>query len=238
MEGWFGEGGWLYRFLSRLWDLIVLNILFLVTSIPLVTIGASTAALYTVTLKAVKKEESYIAKSYLKAWKENFGKATLIFLLLAAVFAVLGVDIFVLGKNSGFLGSAMVLAGGLFGILWLLAAVYALPLQARFENSIPNTLLNGLLVAVKFFPSTIQIVGILAVTPVLAVLLSIFSPTLLGWFCSLYLFAGFSGVAYLTSLVYRRVFDRLEQREIEQAAQEERAKSLSEEKVTKGCVEK
>ena len=55
-----------WRFLGRVADLVILNFLFLLCSIPIVTIGASWTALYSVTLKAVKNEESYIAKGFLK----------------------------------------------------------------------------------------------------------------------------------------------------------------------------
>lgn len=51
MERFLGQEGWLFRFLDRLWDLIVLNVLFIITCIPLFTVGAAISALYTVTMK-------------------------------------------------------------------------------------------------------------------------------------------------------------------------------------------
>ncbi|MDO4273634.1 MAG: DUF624 domain-containing protein [Eubacteriales bacterium] len=209
LERWFGERGWLYRFLDRLWDLLVLNLLFVLTSIPIVTIGASFSALYSVTLKAVKGEESYIVRSYLTAWKENLKKGTLLWLLVAGVAVTLGIDIFVLGKDSEVLGSILVFAGGLFSIMWILTGIYVFPLQAWFENSVPYTILNSFVIAVKYFPSTIQAAGILTAGPILAVLLGIFFPSLFGWFCSLFLFVGFSGTAYVSSFVFRRTFSQL-----------------------------
>ena len=66
-----------WRFLGRVADLVILNFLFLLCSIPIVTIGASWTALYSVTLKAVKNEESYIAKGFLEGFKENFKQSTI-----------------------------------------------------------------------------------------------------------------------------------------------------------------
>ena len=128
MERFFNQEGWLYRFLNRLWDLIVLNVLFILTCIPIITIGASICALYTVTMKGVRKEDSYIASSYFKAFKENFKKGTLIWLLLLAVWSVLLVDIFLVGKDN----SVLVAMGGAYGIFWLLITLYVFQLQARF----------------------------------------------------------------------------------------------------------
>ena len=108
MERFLGQEGWLFRFLDRLWDLIVLNVLFIITCIPLFTVGAAISALYTVTMKGVRKEDSYIVRSYLSAFKENFKKSTILWLLMIAVWGVLLIDIFVIGKNN----SALIAMGG------------------------------------------------------------------------------------------------------------------------------
>ena len=48
------------QFLSRIFDLVVLNVIFLVFCIPVVTAGASLSGLYYVSLKIVRGEEPYI----------------------------------------------------------------------------------------------------------------------------------------------------------------------------------
>ena len=58
--------------MSRIFDMMCLNVLWLVCSLPIFTIGASTTAMYTVMLKVVKNEEGYIVKGFFKAFKENF----------------------------------------------------------------------------------------------------------------------------------------------------------------------
>ena len=64
MSSFFNMDSPIMRFLSRLCDLMILNILCLICCIPIVTIGASITALYSVTLKMVKGEDSYIAKGF------------------------------------------------------------------------------------------------------------------------------------------------------------------------------
>ena len=71
--------------MSRIFDMMCLNVLWLVCSLPIFTIGASTTAMYTVMLKVVKNEEGYIVKGFFKAFKENFKKSTIIWLILLVI---------------------------------------------------------------------------------------------------------------------------------------------------------
>ena len=67
-----------FVFMGRVADLIILNLVCLVCCIPIITIGASLTALYYVTLKMVRNEESYIIKSFFKSFRENFKQSTII----------------------------------------------------------------------------------------------------------------------------------------------------------------
>ena len=72
MRNLFSMDSGIFRFLTRLADLMILNILFIVCCIPIVTIGASVTSLYYVTLKMAVNEEGYIAKAFLKSFRQNF----------------------------------------------------------------------------------------------------------------------------------------------------------------------
>lgn len=71
------EGG-IYKFMTRLWDMIKLNFLWLICSLPIVTIGVSTIAAFTITLKMVEEKEGYIARAFFKAFKANFKQGMVI----------------------------------------------------------------------------------------------------------------------------------------------------------------
>ncbi len=148
MSGFFNMDSPVMRFLSRVCDLMILNFMCLICCIPIVTIGASVTALYSVTLKMVRGEESYIFKGFLKAFKENFKISTIIWLLLA----VLGLLIFADYKATQFLPDNM---KNIFRILvgvvitfYLLLMTYVFPYVARFENNVKNTLKNALLISI------------------------------------------------------------------------------------------
>ena len=86
----YDNGFW--RFMGKLWDALVLNILWVVCCIPLVTVGAATTAVYYVALKLARDEEGYVISSFFKSFKENFRQATALWLVLAAGAAALAVD--------------------------------------------------------------------------------------------------------------------------------------------------
>ena len=72
MNGLFNLDSPIMRFLSKVCDLMILNVMCIICCLPIVTAGASITALYTITMKMVRGEESYIFKGFLKAFKENF----------------------------------------------------------------------------------------------------------------------------------------------------------------------
>lgn len=155
------------RGMGRLADFIILNLLWVVCSIPIITIGASTTALYTVMLKLVKNEEGYIAKGFLKAFKENFKQSTImwiIFLLISIVFVVDFVSIKLMSDEIGGILQILFLFMGALLAAWM---VYAFALQARFVNTVKNTLKNAMILVFAKLPFTVLIV-LLTVGPVLA----------------------------------------------------------------------
>ena len=120
----------LYRFLSKLLDVIRLNFLWILFSIPLVTIGASTVAALSVALKMADDEEGYIGRSFLKAFRENWKQGTVLGLItLVALYAIyLDFQFF-----EALEGNPMIflLVGILSIVVVVSALLYAYPLAAR-----------------------------------------------------------------------------------------------------------
>ena len=102
-QGLFNYDNPVWRYIGKFGDLILLNVLWIVCSIPIFTIGASTTAVYYVTLKLVRDEDGYTFRSYFRSFKENFKQATAIWLLLLILGRiVIGVaqnDIHDIGKD-------------------------------------------------------------------------------------------------------------------------------------------
>ena len=205
------------RGMGRLADFIILNLLWVVCSIPIITIGASTTALYTVMLKLVKNEEGYIAKGFLKAFKENFKQSTImwiIFLLISIVFVVDFVLIKLMSDEIGGILQILFLFMGALLAAWM---VYAFALQARFVNTVKNTLKNAMILVFAKLPFTVLIV-LLTVGPVLVTFLTVRTLVIgvMVWF-----FAGVSLVAWLNSYLLRFVFKKLEEGGEQESQKEE-----------------
>ena len=81
------------KFMNRVSDLFLLNILWVICSIPIITIGASTTALYSVNLNLLSENEGHITKAFFKAFKENFKKSTAIWLIVLLTSTILGVNL-------------------------------------------------------------------------------------------------------------------------------------------------
>ena len=205
------------RGMGRLADFIILNLLWVVCSIPIITIGASTTALYTVMLKLVKNEEGYIAKGFLKAFKENFKQSTImwiIFLLISIVFVVDFVSIKLMSDEIGGILQILFLFMGALLAAWM---VYAFALQARFVNTVKNTLKNAMILVFAKLPFTVLIV-LLTVGPVLVTFLTVRTLVIgvMVWF-----FAGVSLVAWLNSYLLRFVSKKLEEGGEQESQKEE-----------------
>lgn len=158
----FSVDGALYKFLSRLWDMIKLNFLWLLFSLPIVTIGAATVAAYTVTLKMVDEAEGYVARQFVKAFKQNLKQGIPLGLLAIFCSYVVYLDFEMFNKienNPMILLIFGIVAAFVFG----LAFIYAFPLSARYENTLLGTLKNSVNIAVRYFVRTLFLVFVLAV---------------------------------------------------------------------------
>lgn len=192
------------QFLSRITDIIILNILFIVCSLPVITIGASTTALYSVTLKMVKNEESYIFKSFFIEFKNNFKHSTVAWLFLLAAGIVVWLDYRALGIAGGSFSRIFSIILIPICVILLFTSIYIFPFIARFENTIKNSLKNALFISIAQLPYTILLLLILALAAAFTLFIS-FQIVGLVWFV-----IGFSGLAYLNSFLLRLAFRKFE----------------------------
>lgn len=141
------------RFMNWIANLIILNFLWLICSLPIVTIGASTTALYYSTMKWLRRDEGYIYKNFFKSFKENFKQSTIIWIILLIIGVVLGMDlrigIFFNNENAGdIIGKLMIISSIVLLIPYSFVLLYIFPVQAKFENTVINNCKNALLMAV------------------------------------------------------------------------------------------
>lgn len=204
MPKFFNPDSPLMRFLTKLADLMILNLLFLLSCIPVVTIGAAWTALYYVTLKMVRDEEDSIVRGFFRAFRRNWKQATILWLMVLGLGAVIVLDIrFLNAMGDSATAAAMKTAVEILGVLGLMVLQYLFPGLARFEASTGNTLKNACLLAVGNLPKTLLLSG----AAVGAVYLSCWSNLTISVAIVVWVLMGFALMAYGNSGVLVKIFD-------------------------------
>ena len=190
--------------ISKVSDTIILNFLFVICSIPIVTIGASTTALYCVSMKSTRDEEVYAVKEFFKQFKQNFKESTIIWLILLLVASFIGLDFYMCSlMSNSMLSTAFKFIFTLIIIVIGFIVVYVFPLVARFENSIKNTLMNAVLMSIKHLPYTL-IMLVLTLMPLGAFVLF---GKYWGQIVFLDTCISFGVVAYINSMLLNKIFN-------------------------------
>ncbi len=191
-------------FLTRVFDLILLNILFVATCLPVFTAGAALAALYSMTLAMQEGTEGAIFRGYLRAFRENFRQATLLWIPLLLLAAFFGFDLYIIFTQLDVSLRWMQIPVWILLFLLLSVLIYGFPLISRYQNTTKQTVINSLLLSISNIPTTvfILVVHIALVTAALAL------PTFRIVLFSLLIFIGCSTLAWFFSIFLYRIFQK------------------------------
>ena len=168
MDRFFNMDNKFFTFMSRVADLIILNLLCIVCCIPVVTIGPSIAAMFYVTLKMVRNEESYIVRGFFKSFKQNLKQGIVINLIMLAAALLLYFDISICRSTPGTIGKVLMVLFMMILVVYLMIFLYIYPVLVFF---IPSAQVQSMVI-------------------LLLVLI------------------GFSGIAYINSHFFVKIFDK------------------------------
>jgi uncharacterized membrane protein YesL len=210
--------------MSRVWDIIVMNLLLLVCCLPVVTAGAAVTAVCDMSLRLMRQEEGYIIKGFFRAFRRNFKQATKLWLICLGVFAVCVGDLLA-GRYLAAYGIQPLLtaAAGIQFILLTAVMQYLFPLTARFENTVGGTVKNAILLMVCHLPETL-LMGLVSLSAPLILCFVILPEKIFPCFITLLIILWFAGGIYLNCKVIRRIFQKQFQSEetvIEEEPEEE-----------------
>ena len=192
----------LMNVLNKMADLMWLNILTLICCIPIITAGAAFTSMHYVALKIVRNEESYITRSFFKSFKTNFRQATLIWLMILLIAAVLGGDYYIITKSGIQFSSVLVVLIMAAAVLVICTTLYAFPVLAKFDNTIMGTIRNAFIMSILQLPKTV-VMFVMAFFPLIIYLVS------LRLIPIIFLF-GFSLPAYASAMLYNKFFQKQE----------------------------
>ena len=193
--------GPLVRALSDLNTLVILNILTALFCIPVITAGASVAAMHYVIMEMFENRGDGAAREFWKRFKENLRNATPVWLILLAAAVFIYVDCrIIMGGQMG-LPRAMLVPLYIGAFIEASIAVYAFPLTARFVYSTGATFKNSAILAVANFPRTVLMVLYHVIMPYLLFNVSRLLP--------LFFLVGISLPTYFSALLYMPVIRKM-----------------------------
>lgn len=177
----------LYRFINTLWEIVKLNFFWLLFSLPIVTVGASTTAAFSVGLKMADNSEGYIFKAFWGAFKENWKKAVPVGLLNLLLIYAIYLDFQLFEKLEGNPMICLIM-GILACAVCISGFLYAYALLARYENSILNTIKNSFEIYTRYIGRSIALTLLVAVELVVMLwnMTTIFFLILIGPACIIY----------------------------------------------------
>lgn len=185
-------------FLNKLTDLVLLNVLWLICSIPVITIGASTTAMYYVSITSIRSGDGYVVRRFFKSFKESFRQITPIWLIMVVCGMMFIGDLIFWNQVEGPIGKIMLVVSAVIVMLLAVIGIWVFPVFAKFTGTRRNLLKNAAAFAVGYLPYTVIVLGITAAT-VYVNLVSVVANSIM-------LFIGFALLSYIQSFFFYRVF--------------------------------
>lgn len=209
----FEEGSPFQVFLNKMTDLLVLNLITLLMCVPVITAGASLTAMHYVLLKMVRGQEGYIVRSFFRSFKRNFLQATILWLIFAALWALMGSNLYMIVMGSGryptWLPASILVAG----LMLIMIMIYTFAMLSRFESTVIGTLINAVTLMFSELPRSLEML-VIAVLPIAAL---VFVPVLV----PVLILFGISVPGFACAMVYDPIFRKIERQMGEEEQEEE-----------------
>lgn len=206
MSRFFNPNNPVMEFIAKIFDLVILNLIFIFSCVPIITIGASTSALSYVTLKMVRGEDPYIWRNFWKSFRQNFKQGTLVWIFSILIFIFLGMDFYIINSQNTSLFAVVRI------LLWIVCAValsvflYVFPVISHFVCTTKQALKNALLMTFGHLPYTLMMLALAG----LLLFLCSSSSKLFAMIVVLSGICGFSVVSFVYSIMFDRIFQKYE----------------------------
>lgn len=190
--------------LNKIGDIIVCNLLFILCSIPVVTIGPALTALYHCMLRSVKGNLNGAARTFFRAFKENFFQSLISWLLFLFLLIICLINLDFLSSKNTDISKTLLYLSGVVTVFLVIGGLYIFPVIAAFSNSLKNLVKNSYIFAFMHFPSTI----LLAVITFIPMFMTYQDLTLLPLYACCWFFFGFGLTALINSHILYRFFKK------------------------------
>lgn len=187
MSGFFSLEGGLFSAMGKIFDIMFVSLLWLVFSLPIVTIGASTTALYYTTAKVIRRERGYLFGEFWRSFKENLLSGVIYSVIIIAICLLFYFNFQVINKVDSTITTI------LFYVYWVMmylvfsCVVYLFPVLSRFNLKRVEMVKMSLLLSMKHLPNTLMVQLWVVIGGVLIIFIPLttcFVPALVALFCS------------------------------------------------------
>ncbi len=153
----------IYACIEKVFDIAALSIIWLIFCLPIITIGASTAALYYTANKVIRQDRGYLSAEFFRAFKRNLKEGTVLFIILAGISFILQLNIGILDSlTNGLFGLFFICVYIILGVLVFGAAIYVFPVLSRFDMSVGWYLKLAMYMTFRYLPVTLVLLAVLA----------------------------------------------------------------------------
>lgn len=203
MDNLFRYDNKFFEALGKISNIVILNLLCIVSCLPIITIGASVTATYFIAMQIVKDEESYIIKEFIKRFKENFIISTKIWIIMMIIGGVLCFDFYIskliINEYMRIILQFILL---MISIIFVFSITYVFPIASKFENTVKNTMINSILISIQHLPQTI-VMTLVNLSPIILIFML---SDYWGQILFFYTVIGFAVIAYINSIFFNKIF--------------------------------
>ena len=192
-------------FLNKMTDLILLNILYIICCLPIVTIGAATTAMYYVCIISIRQGDGYVVKRFFSSFRSNFKQATILWIPMLFVGLIMGFDLLFWYRMGTVFSKVMFILSMVVALFLVMVGMYIFPILSKFEGTVGRTIKNAAAFAVGYLPQT-AILLVLTVGFIYANIVSLGMNAVTS-------FVGLAVLAYVKSFfIYKVMMNHMEER--------------------------
>ena len=201
MQDFFRVEGPFYRIMLKIWGLLVLNLLMLITSLPILTMGAAQTAGFTVTIRMISSDETRIVSTYFQSFKENLKQSTIILSGLLVLSGILSVNWLYLSMYNQ-LNSWVVIGMAIVTLFVAVFFQFVFFYISHFEDSTKQVVINTIKLPFHY-PIRTLLLLLLSIVPIIITLLS---PYLVVFGLYISIFIGISFIHFLRTYLLLDLF--------------------------------
>ena len=204
MSKFFGNDTLFGRFFGQAGNVITMNILFIICSLPIITLGTAYTSMYYALMRSLRYGDTSLIRDFFHSFRKNFRQSALSWLAVLVLTVIFSADIGMFGPRGIY---PFLPFYYLFLVLIIIAAItfmFACPVIAAFENTLKNLWIQSFFLAARNLPSALAIL-ILNVVP-LYVSLTTPVPQLFGIALFFWIVGGFGFIAWVNTFLFYRIF--------------------------------